>query len=385
MRLSRVRFPWLMIISLAIAADLLALGVWAIRPTRISTDGLGLAGRPEDAPILRLLGWPNGQYSPTTPAGLLSLFDFDELLLAAVLALPLPLLAALLALRRPGGRMRLGLDRPVSSLRPIPLRFRVTTALTAVAVAGLYLGWEVQAWKTWRLRGAYLQRALASAASEADAEARLRANREKLARLESGTSRSDALARPELGYDRSGTALAAEKAVTRLWLGREARHLSALVAAHAARRLKYERAAENPRAAVAADATLPEPEPDASYLAAQKDYARALAAYDELSRAQPDYVEAHLEGAWIRATCPDPRFRDGRRAVASATRACDLTHWSDTGALGVLAAAFAEAGAYSEAVRWQRKALLLAPGGSEAKEIRERLVLYETGRPYRMD
>ena len=31
------------------------------------------------------------------------------------------------------------------------------------------------------------------------------------------------------------------------------------------------------------------------------------------------------QAAWIRATCPDDKVRDGRRAVEGATKAADLT------------------------------------------------------------
>ncbi len=83
-----------------------------------------------------------------------------------------------------------------------------------------------------------------------------------------------------------------------------------------------------------------------------------------------------LYSAWIRATCPDSQHRDGRLAVASATRACELTNWKDTDALILLAAAFAEAGDFAEAVKWQQNVVSLTANQSTADALRDRLALY---------
>ncbi len=51
--------------------------------------------------------------------------------------------------------------------------------------------------------------------------------------------------------------------------------------------------------------------------------------------------------AWLEATAPSGRYRDGRAAVRDATRACEMTHWKDTNALDTLAAAYAPGGRFS--------------------------------------
>jgi Flp pilus assembly protein TadD len=77
-------------------------------------------------------------------------------------------------------------------------------------------------------------------------------------------------------------------------------------------------------------------------------------------------------------------FRNGEKAVASATRACELSDWKDWQCLRTLAAAHAEAGDFPKAIEWATKALELAP--EPAKEgVREHLSLYRNNKPFHMD
>ncbi len=66
----------------------------------------------------------------------------------------------------------------------------------------------------------------------------------------------------------------------------------------------------------------------------------------------PPYVAR----AWIWATCPDSRYRDGKQAVESATRACELTGWKSPDELDTLAAAYAESGDFTAAAKWGQQA-----------------------------
>jgi tetratricopeptide (TPR) repeat protein len=113
------------------------------------------------------------------------------------------------------------------------------------------------------------------------------------------------------------------------------------------------------------------------------DYARAIADYTELARIEPKNVSAHNSAAWLLATAPDAKARNGARAVEVARKAAELSAWKDGDILDTLAAAYAEAGNFAEAVRWQEKAMENPEFmKNQAEDARARLALYRKGRPF---
>ena len=58
--------------------------------------------------------------------------------------------------------------------------------------------------------------------------------------------------------------------------------------------------------------------------AAKREYDRALADYAEAIHLDLEFASPYNNRAWIWATCPDTKYRDGERAIESATRACEL-------------------------------------------------------------
>ena len=112
-------------------------------------------------------------------------------------------------------------------------------------------------------------------------------------------------------------------------------------------------------------------------------FKEAMSHYEQALRAKPDFGPACNNLAWLLATCPDATHRDAKKAVAIATRACELSGWKHFDPLDTLAAAYAESGDFAEAVRWQTKAVELAPEGAKA-ELQSRLELYTAGKPYRL-
>jgi tetratricopeptide (TPR) repeat protein len=119
-----------------------------------------------------------------------------------------------------------------------------------------------------------------------------------------------------------------------------------------------------------------------SCLAQQGRFEKARADFDEALRLGPDDQRACNGAAWFLATCNEARYRDGKKAVALGTKACQKSDWQSSGAIDTLAAAYAEAGKFDEAVRWQTKALELAVPAAK-KKMSDRLALYKAGKPYR--
>jgi tetratricopeptide (TPR) repeat protein len=84
------------------------------------------------------------------------------------------------------------------------------------------------------------------------------------------------------------------------------------------------------------------------------------------------------------ATSPAARQRNGAQAIEYAQRARELLDETPA-VLDTLAAAYAEAGRFAEAVAAARKAMELAMAGNDrrsADAVRSRIALYEAGKPY---
>ena len=120
-------------------------------------------------------------------------------------------------------------------------------------------------------------------------------------------------------------------------------------------------------------------------LAAKGRFDEAIENYRKAIQIKPNFSEALNDLAWVLAASPDADLRNGAEAVRLAERACELTHYGEPSFIGTLAAAYAEAGRFLEAVTTAGKAEQIAnDAGSKklAEENRQRLELYRTGKPY---
>ena len=111
---------------------------------------------------------------------------------------------------------------------------------------------------------------------------------------------------------------------------------------------------------------------------ARAEYRQALALDDQLSIAYNNL-------AWMLAAHPDPQIRNGKEAVELAERACRLTNNEQPFYLGTLAAAYAEAGRFNDAIATAEKTRDLArkAGLEKVAERNEQLLeLYRAGQPY---
>ncbi len=87
--------------------------------------------------------------------------------------------------------------------------------------------------------------------------------------------------------------------------------------------------------------------------------------------------------SWLLATSPNPKVRDGASAVKFGEKGASVTNYKDAGILDALAAAYAEAARFENAVAVEKQALACATREDERQEYQDRLKLYQAKTPYR--
>jgi tetratricopeptide (TPR) repeat protein len=116
----------------------------------------------------------------------------------------------------------------------------------------------------------------------------------------------------------------------------------------------------------------------------QGKYKDALQDFDHALSLRPDHTLAMSAKAYLLATCPDVRYRDGRTAKTLATKCCERTEYQVPRRLMLLAMSAAECGDYKEAVRWAKKSVEKADADFPfLKDYRKRLALFESGKAFR--
>ena len=121
-------------------------------------------------------------------------------------------------------------------------------------------------------------------------------------------------------------------------------------------------------------------------LTVQKQAPEAVVEYHKALALEPQLSLACNNLAWMLAVHPDPQIRNGKEAVELGERACRLTNNEQPFYLGTLAAAYAEAGRFNEAVATAERARDLArKAGMEkvAQRNEQLLELYQARQPYR--
>jgi len=110
-------------------------------------------------------------------------------------------------------------------------------------------------------------------------------------------------------------------------------------------------------------------------------YRDALADYAQAIDLNPEFAHAYRNGAWLLATCPNPRFRDPANAVRGAQRALDFNYGERHVTLDTLAAAHASAGDFDQAIEDLQEAIEIAPLESQTV-YRARLQQYQDREPF---
>jgi len=105
--------------------------------------------------------------------------------------------------------------------------------------------------------------------------------------------------------------------------------------------------------------------------------------YRTARQLDPHWLAKNDQRARSLATHPDAGRRNGVLAVELAEVVCDATSYREPAFLDTLAAAYAEAGRFDQAAATARRAAVLAASARQRHAIRERLALYEQGRPCR--
>lgn len=112
---------------------------------------------------------------------------------------------------------------------------------------------------------------------------------------------------------------------------------------------------------------------------------QVIAHYEAAIKLEPTNVVFLNNFAWLLATSPQAGFRNGPEAVQLAERACRLTDYKAPAVIETLAAAYAEAGRFDDAVAASEKAYNLALShGQESLvvKLQQLLQLFKAHRPY---
>jgi tetratricopeptide (TPR) repeat protein len=112
----------------------------------------------------------------------------------------------------------------------------------------------------------------------------------------------------------------------------------------------------------------------------------AIAHYQTSLEIQPQNAITCKNLAWILATCPEASVRNGAKAVKLAEQAARLSGSPDPIFIGTLAAAYAEAGRFSEAIATAQRAQQLALDQSNpdlVNALQGQIGLYQAGSPFR--
>ncbi|OGQ03774.1 MAG: hypothetical protein A2026_19090 [Deltaproteobacteria bacterium RBG_19FT_COMBO_46_12] len=113
-------------------------------------------------------------------------------------------------------------------------------------------------------------------------------------------------------------------------------------------------------------------------------YNQAISDFNKAISINPLEAEAYNNLAWLFATAGAQGFRNGKKAVELALRACGLSDWRNAEYLDTLAAAYARVGDFDNAVKWEKKALESSKS-AETSEFQQRLNFYRERKPWPAD
>ncbi len=114
------------------------------------------------------------------------------------------------------------------------------------------------------------------------------------------------------------------------------------------------------------------------------DYKRAIADYTKALDIDPKLVISYNNLAWLLATCPDRKYRNGSKALEAAQKAAKAK--TDASSLDTLAAANAEMGNFGDAVKIMERIISYLKEQKETEHLSvftDHLNSYKAGKPWR--
>jgi tetratricopeptide (TPR) repeat protein len=116
----------------------------------------------------------------------------------------------------------------------------------------------------------------------------------------------------------------------------------------------------------------------------KKVYDLAVRDFDQAEKLEPTDSYVYLYRAKLLATCPEAKYRDGKKALEQAKKALKLERRPGRQFRETLAAAYAEAGHFNEAIRLQQR-VIEDLGKNVDDDARARLTLYRDKKAYRQE
>jgi len=108
----------------------------------------------------------------------------------------------------------------------------------------------------------------------------------------------------------------------------------------------------------------------------------AIVDFEAALKSDPDNYGVLNNLAWVLATSPEDKLRDGKRAIKLATKACELTDYKLPHILSTLAASYAETGDFETAKKWSSKAVDIGDQQYD-QQLSEELKSYQGRKPWR--
>lgn len=119
-----------------------------------------------------------------------------------------------------------------------------------------------------------------------------------------------------------------------------------------------------------------------AYLAFGK-HVDAIKDYEEALKIDPADSGILNNLAWVLATSPDDKIRNGDKSIEYGLKACELTQYKASHILSTLAAGYAEKGDFETAIKWSSKAVEIGGNGENDEQLKQELEGYKQKKPWR--